>query len=415
MKDHKKKSIIAIALITAICLIGDSMLYVALPIHWKEVGLSSLIEVGVLLSVNRFVRLPLNPLIGFLYRKMSTRNGILIAVLLSGITTTMYGVFKGFWVWVIMRSLWGLAWSLFKLGAYFSVMELSADQNRGHNMGIYNGLYRIGSLVGMLFGGFLTDIYGIRKVSIYFGFAAFLAIPFVFKYVTNSKQKAKQSETKKSTKPWLNSEILWIMATGFLAIMSLDGMFNAMLSHVIERHFSSNVFILGMTIGAASLAGILQSIRWFLGPWISPWIGNISDGKLGRKPLLAIMLGCVSILVALVPSKLGLGVWIAVLIMILLLGTMLTTVIDSLMSDVAVGGSKVFIITSYAVTVDVGAACGSSIGYVVDRYLGTSAMFFGAAGILLLLTIKWVLSLSIQTKCSLYKTETHIGTNSRSP
>ncbi|WP_409303892.1 hypothetical protein [Peribacillus sp. SCS-155] len=35
----------------------------------------SLIQVGVLLSVNRFVRLPLNPLIGFIYKKIPLSYG----------------------------------------------------------------------------------------------------------------------------------------------------------------------------------------------------------------------------------------------------------------------------------------------------------------------------------------------------
>jgi hypothetical protein len=35
MVAKNKKSINAIALITAICLAGDSMLYIVLPTHWK--------------------------------------------------------------------------------------------------------------------------------------------------------------------------------------------------------------------------------------------------------------------------------------------------------------------------------------------------------------------------------------------
>jgi len=53
--DRNSRPIVVIALLTAVCLIGDSMLYVVLPTHWKEVGLFSLWEVGILLSVNRLV------------------------------------------------------------------------------------------------------------------------------------------------------------------------------------------------------------------------------------------------------------------------------------------------------------------------------------------------------------------------
>lgn len=87
---HGHQSVILLAFITA-SLLGDSMLYIALPIHWKDVGLLSLVEVGILLSANRFIRLPLNPVISWLYSKMSIRTGLIVALLIAGSTTILYG------------------------------------------------------------------------------------------------------------------------------------------------------------------------------------------------------------------------------------------------------------------------------------------------------------------------------------
>ncbi|WP_182914720.1 hypothetical protein [Paenibacillus thiaminolyticus] len=93
-------------------------------------------EVGILLSVNRLVRLPLNPLIGWLYRKMSKRAGILLAVLLASVTTASYGLAGSFWLLILIRSVWGgLAWSFLRLGGYFTSIELSDKTNRGRIMG----------------------------------------------------------------------------------------------------------------------------------------------------------------------------------------------------------------------------------------------------------------------------------------
>ncbi|WP_211284555.1 MFS transporter [Rummeliibacillus pycnus] len=136
MSQKHKPSIIAIALITAICLAGDSMLYIVLPTHWRSVGLTSLVQVGIILSVNRFVRLPLNPLIGYIYKKVSFRNLILFAVLLSGLTTLSYGFVKDYPIWILLRSIWGLSWSLFKLGGYLLVLQYSTDSNRGNMLSI---------------------------------------------------------------------------------------------------------------------------------------------------------------------------------------------------------------------------------------------------------------------------------------
>ena len=62
-----KAYVIVVSLITAACLFGDSMLYIVLPVHYQDAGLSSLWEVGIILSMNRLIRLPLNPLVGRLY------------------------------------------------------------------------------------------------------------------------------------------------------------------------------------------------------------------------------------------------------------------------------------------------------------------------------------------------------------
>ena len=94
--DPEMKPIIVLALLTAACLVGDSMLYIVLPTHWQDFGLESLWEVGVLLSANRLVRLPLNPLVGWLYKKISTRQGVLLAAALALLTTLAYGFVKGF-------------------------------------------------------------------------------------------------------------------------------------------------------------------------------------------------------------------------------------------------------------------------------------------------------------------------------
>lgn len=75
-KERASRQVIVISLITAACLIGDSMLYIVLPICFAQAGLSSLWEVGIILSVNRLVRLPLNPMVGWLYRHISDRTGI---------------------------------------------------------------------------------------------------------------------------------------------------------------------------------------------------------------------------------------------------------------------------------------------------------------------------------------------------
>lgn len=73
----------SMAVVSAFCLTGDTMLYIALPLFWQECGLTALWQVGVLLAVNRLVRLPLNPLVRLLYTRIDQHTGMALAVVLA--------------------------------------------------------------------------------------------------------------------------------------------------------------------------------------------------------------------------------------------------------------------------------------------------------------------------------------------
>lgn len=94
------------------------MLYIALPIYWQDAGLDSLWEVGILLSINRFIRLPINPFTGWLYNRISLRQGLLLAVICALIVNLGYGFANSLWLWIILRCIWGIAWSLLSIVAY---------------------------------------------------------------------------------------------------------------------------------------------------------------------------------------------------------------------------------------------------------------------------------------------------------
>jgi MFS family permease len=390
--DTKKPTpVYAIALITAVCLLGDAMLYAALPTHFREVGIHSLIEVGVLLSINRFVRLPLNPIIGFLYRRISPRQGIVVAVILAGTTTTLYGVAKGFWVWVVLRALWGLAWSFFKIGSFLLILQLSEANNRGDLMGRYNGLYRLGSLVGMLGGGFFADQFGMESISLIFGSVAFLAVPAAIRYIPAAHHSVneKPNRVREHTRWWADSRVLWVLASVLLSSMTLDGLLNSTLSHAIETRHPSVVTWLWMTLGASTLAGIMQALRWLLGPWISPWIGRLSDKKWGRIRILTLTLGIATVLMAMISVRMPFEVWLVLMFTLLLVSSLVSTLSDAVASDTASTTSAVAVMTSYAIAMDVGAAMGPMFGYGLEAMLGTSSVYWASAIVLGCLTMKW--------------------------
>ncbi|EJL21738.1 MFS transporter, partial [Brevibacillus sp. BC25] len=220
-----KTQVVAVALITALCMIGDSMLYVVLPLCWKEAGLTSLWEVGLLLAVNRFIRVPLGPLVGKWYERSGGRTGLIVAVVLAFLTTLSYSL-EGFWLWLLMRCLWGVAWTFLRLGAFSLIVTVSEGHNRGQLMGLYNGLYRLGSLCGMLVGALLASWFGLSVASIALAVPTLFAFILVFRYIRPSFTSQLPTDVKHmdtGKRLWSQAQVLLTLKTALLVTMVYQG------------------------------------------------------------------------------------------------------------------------------------------------------------------------------------------------
>lgn len=381
---NKERSVIIVGLVSGLALFGDSMLYVVLPVYWKEVGLTSLWQVGLILSINRFIRLPLNPLIGWLYHRMTLRTGLFVAVILGAATTIGYGIWKGFIAWIIHRAIWGIAWSLMRMGGYLTVIGYSDDSNRGKLMGRYNGVWRLGTLVGVLFGGLMVPIVGLQSVAILFGLLALVGLPLI----AISIAPGRASGTLHTQKADGNRAVVWtpqvkkIVMSG-LAISMLHAVFGSTLSYVIESNYSRNELFLGIVISSTALAGVLQAIRCLWEPFLATWVGQRSDGPKGRLPLFLLSLAAAAVGYALLPLQLPPLVWLLTVIYVMATSTFLTTITDAMATDAARNSSVIKVMTAYSVSTDLGAAIGPTLIYwvlgsqngLLTTYIVCSAIF----------------------------------------
>lgn len=383
----EQRQIRVVGIVTALTLFGDSMLYIVLPVYWKEAGLDALWQVGLLLSVNRLVRLPLNPVIGWLYHRMSLRTGLFISVLLAALTTVGYGVFKGFVLWIALRAVWGIAWSLMRMGGYLTVIRYSDDTNRGRFMGTYNGLWRLGSLVGVLFGGFLVPMFGLQSVSIIFGMMALAGLPLI----AASISPGKASGTHQLELPPGKTKTVWslqvkkIVISG-LIISLLHAVFGATLTYLIDTSYPKGIPWFGLIIGSTVLGGVLTALRCAWEPFLARWFGQRTDGPRGRLPLFMLSLAGAAAGYALLPWQLPLGIWIVIVIFVMITSTALGTIMDAMASDAAKSTSVITVMTAYSVSTDLGAAIGPTLIYwVVGSQYGVTSMYLACAAVFVLI------------------------------
>ena len=144
---------------TALSLMGDATLYTVLPTHTADAGIT-LGGVGILLGVNRAVRLFLNGPAGLAYDRWSRRWLFVPSLFVGALSTAIYAATRGFWPLFAGRLLWGLAWSGIWVGGATMILDVATVQERGRWTGLYQIWYFVGGAVGALGGGVLTDWLG---------------------------------------------------------------------------------------------------------------------------------------------------------------------------------------------------------------------------------------------------------------
>jgi predicted MFS family arabinose efflux permease len=113
---------VANALVVSASLLGDTLLYTVLPVQASSLGVSRP-TVGVILSLNRWVRLGTNPLAARLYERLPAGPLVLAAILLTGVATSMYALPTALAVFFAGRLLWGFCYSLLRLGSFLAALD----------------------------------------------------------------------------------------------------------------------------------------------------------------------------------------------------------------------------------------------------------------------------------------------------
>lgn len=396
-----QRHVILFALITACCLLGDSMLYIVLPMHYKTAGLSSLWEVGILLSVNRIVRLPLNPCIGFVYRHISERTGIVIAVFLATLTTLLYGIADSFFLWLVARVLWGLSWTFLRLGSLFCILRVASSDNRGHLNGLYNGLYRLGSLAGMLAGGVLADMADLETTALVFGaFTALAIVPTLYAIPKGNADRQQQSTSLSAGfKAMLSTPLtLHLVITGGLIAFATQGVIASTLSPLIARHMDNTLTLFGFSLGATTLAGLCQAIRFGWEPGLAPFIGKLADRRFGWISMLAWSLILVAFFFMLLSLPIPLFFWFASILGMQLMATSLTTLSEAAASATAATNGGRALLMQYALVVDIGAALGPVVAYAVTAMSSVDAIYTLSAIVFFLYGLLWLRGPDLQSQ-----------------
>jgi MFS family permease len=386
---------------TALALMGDGTVYAVLPSLYPAVGIS-VAQVGMLLSVNRLVRPPLNMFSGWLSSRIDPRLPYTVGLAIGACSTLGYGLVRGFWPLLALRALWGVAWALIAVSAYAMVLDVTATANRGRYAGSYHSLSFFGGAVGAMGGGFLADALGFQRTMLMLGLLSMAAVALAFTLPRRPARDAVPSAGTSALTPGQRSRLLLVSLRGLDArlwlILSLNfverlffaGVFYGTLGYYLKQALPGGMQIGTLLVGVASLTGVLLFARNALSVLSGPTLGYLSDrlGDRTRMLLLGEGFGVLGLLL------LGAGDHLALILLAVALTALANGVVSpmlmSWMGDLTRRGGRGTLVGAFQTMGDLGSGLGPLIAYPLMAALGTRPVYLLCAA-LLSLTIPLIL------------------------
>jgi MFS family permease len=384
-----------------LCILGDSLMYAILPLAASSLGIPTAM-IGVLLSVNRFVRLGSNLWSSSLFERFGPRRPFVAASVLGVLSTVLYGLMGGFALLLPARLLWGVAWSGLRQGGYVAVWTGNPAQ-KGRLTGYLWGLVRLGSALSVVVGGFLYDRYGYFPTIWAIVALSALSIPVAIA-IRWPAPRAEGRPSAPDTRPtaqrvergnWFRAaadavhatEARWLVSATFFQYL-LSGVVLSTTSIYLLQLFGGDPDLLLLGIGIAGITGILQASRWLTDLALGPAAGFVSDRYGQPTTILALGALELSALAAtlVVPALVG----VFCLLLALLSDGMLHTVMSAAATGTATRTERPHIFVGvYTTLSDFGSALGPLAAYTIGESigLGTSYMVVGAAMIFCMIQV----------------------------
>ncbi len=365
----------------SLIIMGDSILYVILPTNFEFFGITSYMGIpyefwiGFILSINRFVRFFSNIISVKIFTKLGFRSTIFFACFLGAGSTLFYALFKGVILILIARIIWGVSYSLFRLGYQLKVFSFSVN-DYGKYLGYCLGVQRTGSFLVVTLGVLMSIKFGIYFTLIILSLLIIpaLLVSFFIKDLDLSKfspSKINWNLSYNDQDKYLKNKIINISFFKFSSSFTSNGLAIATITPFllsINKNFYNVETIL-------AIAGFIVGFRWIADIFFGIIFGTISD-KFGRK--INIIISTFLMIIAILLSLSGINFYLSIVCIVLMFffSVSLETSLDSFLGEISPEKQKSSIVSRYSTWQDLGAALGPMVGFIFATNLGISFGYY---------------------------------------
>lgn len=347
------------ATILGLCLPGDVLLYLLLPMQHETFGVT-LAEAGLLLAANRLVRIFGYSQVMRFYARHGDRPVCVLAATTAALCALGYATLSGFWWLLLLRLGWGLSYAALNLST--QVTATAEPTGAARRTGRSRALIATGPMLALPIGALVSVEYGPRLIFVLMALTSLVAMLLAFGLPGRPHLLAHSGRRLQ----WPDSVALWSFIEGLV----LDGLFIIGLSLQAEQLMAGNALL---------VAGVLLALRYVSEMLLSP-LGGIAAQRWGATRMLIVfsLLTCVALV--------GFGChWLIVGgALVLILRALQLPLVVTVVAQRQPGAARVRALAANAVWRDIGAGTGPLIAGLLLPVASTVWVYSLAAGCLAL-------------------------------
>lgn len=356
-------SILVTSLAVAAALLGDAMLYVVMPAR-PELWHLTIVQVGILLSANRLVRLFTNPLSSIFVENYGIYTPFRISLLASLGVLVAYAFSKNFILLLFARLMWGACWSVLRLVSQWIASDRSTEANLGFNLSSNASIIRVGSIGGAVFGGALSDYLGYEFAFMIFGVFTLISLMIWINKSAYKEGWPSNYDGKQSTgfsRVLRDPRVLILSVASMITGLVFSGLIGATLGHFLRHKYGLEYNFISITVGVATATGLALGLKSFAEVFAGPYGGYVSD-KYGRFKTLVLSSGIFSITLVMLGFTDNFFLTFSILILVFITGVIMMMQLLTLVGVVAHTKSRSQVFSVYNTFQDFGSALGPLIG-----------------------------------------------------
>ena len=343
---------------------GDTLLYLLLPLHHAEFGVS-LAEAGLLLAANRLVRIAGYGWIARLFAEHGARVACVLAALGSLLATLGYALGSGVWVLLVARLLWGLSFAALNVAT--QALATAEPAGAARRSGTMRAIIAAGPVTGLVAGAIVAHLAGPRAAFLLLAVAALLAFPFAHRLPRDSEGRPERLPRPRFGLP--SRLDTWSFVQG----MTLDGLFVIGISVLAAAALPDY---------AALAAGAALALRYVAEILLGPVGGALAE-RCGPRLVLTVL----SVSTAVGLAVIGAGaLWVGAVLVVLLRG-LIQPIAAPIVALESPGRDRVPALARLATWRDLGAGAGPLLAGALLPVVAHAILYGTAAALLALSAI----------------------------